>query len=58
MEVASHMPYAPNIVFRMRWFAGLVLATLAVLPLTLSGAAASLPSPASAAVVAAATRRR
>ena len=49
MEVASHMPHAPNIVFRMRWCAGFVLAALAMLPLTLSGAAPSLPSLASAA---------
>ena len=41
------MPYAPNIVFRMRWFAGLALAVLAVLPVMLSGAVASLPSSAS-----------
>src|SRR4051794_14755750 len=49
MEVASRMPYVPNIVFRIRWRAGLVVAALAILPLTLSGTATSLPSLASAA---------
>jgi hypothetical protein len=48
------MPYTPTLVFRMGWFAGLVLAVLAVLPLTLSGAATSLRSPASSSTPAAA----
>jgi hypothetical protein len=55
MEVATHMPYTPNIVFRMGWFAGLVLAVLAVLPLLLSGAATSLGSPASSSTTGAAS---
>ena len=37
------MPYTQNVVLRMGWFAALVLAALAVLPLTLSGAATSAP---------------
>jgi len=37
------MPYTQTGVLRMGWFAGLVLATLAVLPLTLSDAATSAP---------------
>jgi serine protease AprX len=39
------MPYAANIVFRMRWMAGLALGLLAVvLPIALAGSGAELPS--------------
>src|SRR5215213_1163163 len=47
MEVASHMPYAPNIVFRMRWFAALLLGAFIALPLMLPGAPSLTPSPSS-----------
>jgi len=44
------MPYAPNIVFRMRWMVGLaVAAVLAVLPFVLSASGTSVAAPASAA---------
>src|SRR5689334_12656793 len=46
MEVAPHMPYAPNIVFRMRWFAGLVLGAFIAVPLLLPGTPSLAPSPA------------
>src|SRR5215210_971119 len=40
------MPYAPNIVFRMRWMIGLALGLLAVaLPVALSNAGAELSAP-------------
>ncbi len=45
MEVATHKPHTPNSVFRMGWFAGLVLAVLALLPLAPSRAATSAAAP-------------
>src|SRR5215210_5704325 len=51
------MPYAPNIVFRMRWFAGLLLGAFIAFPLMLPGtppvvapAPSSAPAPAQTAV--------
>jgi uncharacterized protein YkwD len=39
------MPHTPTVVLRTGWFAGLVLAAVALLPLTLSGAATAGPPP-------------
>jgi hypothetical protein len=39
------MPYAPNIVFRMRWMIGIaLLAIAAAVPVALTGSHAELPS--------------
>ncbi len=38
------MPYAPNIVFRMRWMIGLALIAIAAIPVALSRPAAELPA--------------
>jgi serine protease AprX len=54
MEVARLMPYAPNIVFRMRWMIGIaLLAIAAIVPATLARSGAELPSTGSAPVAAA-----
>ncbi len=46
------MPYAPNIVFRMRWMIGLaLLAIAAALPVALAGSRAELPATGDAPVV-------
>jgi serine protease AprX len=47
------MPYAPNIVFRMRWMIGLALVALAALPVALSRSATELPATGSAPIAAA-----
>src|SRR5215210_7095373 len=44
MEVASHMPYAPNIVFRSRWCVGLLVGAFLAFPF-LSGASPGVSSP-------------
>ena len=38
------MPYAPNIVFRMRWMIGIALLAIAAIPVALSRPAAELPA--------------
>jgi serine protease AprX len=53
MEVAPDMPYASNIVFRMRWFAGLLLGAFIAFPLMLPGAPSVIPSSPSSAAPAA-----
>src|SRR4051794_33136033 len=53
MEVARHMSYASNIVFRMRWMVGLALGLLAIaLPLAIAGSGAELSPAGSAPAVA------
>jgi serine protease AprX len=39
------MPYAPNIVFRMRWMIGIALIAIAAVPVALSRPVAGLPGP-------------